>query len=419
MNLLKNKYFILAFFICLISIAWMQQQPDKHKAVIDFKAKTNLSIFKLSENKLVDNNHSLSPIFEKLYRLRTGNDSSKLVILHIGDSHIQGGFLSGRNRISFQQYFGNAGRGLITPYKLTHSNEPKDYSILSNVNWGKARCIDKKSDVELGVSAISISSQSPVADILITVNSTEDQDYSFNKLTYFSPNNSSLQPDLSSGWSFSKNSASEIQLEQPTHCINLIRNKSDSSNLMFSGVSVENGKSGVLYHSIGVNGAHCQDYLNHPEFFHQTALLKPDLIIVSLGTNEAFGKNFTKREFDSQLTKFINLLKEENRSAVFLITTPAQVYNKKKVRRRLKFVVNKKCDLAAETVVDFGKRNNIAVWDMYRATGGNKSASIWFKNHLFGPDRVHFTEMGYFMQSDLFFTSFINAYNKYVDVRPE
>lgn len=34
-----------------------------------------------------------------------------------------------------QKTFGNAGRGLIVPLKLAKTNEPRDYSIISDIDW--------------------------------------------------------------------------------------------------------------------------------------------------------------------------------------------------------------------------------------------------------------------------------------------
>src|SRR5690606_14596933 len=57
-----------------------------------------------------------------------------------------------------------------------------------------------------------------------------------------------------------------------------------------SGVVLEKDEPGILYHSIGVNGAKCSDYNKYPLFFEQLPALHPDMIVISLGTNESFDK---------------------------------------------------------------------------------------------------------------------------------
>ena len=48
-------------------------------------------------------------------------------MLLIGDSHVQAGINSGVTRELLQYDFGNAGRGIIAPLRLSGTNEPSDY----------------------------------------------------------------------------------------------------------------------------------------------------------------------------------------------------------------------------------------------------------------------------------------------------
>ena len=63
-------------------------------------------------------------------------------------------------------------------------------------------------------------------------------------------------------------------------------NPNDSA--IFYGVSLENGRRGVLYHTVGLNGAQFIHYLRIDSFAEQINAVNPQLIIFSLGTNEAF-----------------------------------------------------------------------------------------------------------------------------------
>ena len=67
-------------------------------------------------NHLV-NDTALNSFFQKLQELKDGK-RQQLVIVQVGDSHIQADFFSGYLRQNFQRQFGNAGRGLIFPYRV-------------------------------------------------------------------------------------------------------------------------------------------------------------------------------------------------------------------------------------------------------------------------------------------------------------
>lgn len=96
-----------------------------------------------------------------------------------------------------------------------------------------------------------------------------------------------------------------------------------------SGLVLENDAPGIVYHSIGVNGAKASDYNRYPLFFEQLPSLKPDLIVVSLGTNESFDKMGTDA-FLAQLNKLVANIKAQCPDAAILVTTPPPSLFKRK-----------------------------------------------------------------------------------------
>src|SRR5689334_6265925 len=69
-----------------------------------------------SKNHLM-NDTALKDFFQKLDELKNGT-RDQVVIVQVGDSHVQADFFSSIVRENFQRQFGNAGRGLIFPYKV-------------------------------------------------------------------------------------------------------------------------------------------------------------------------------------------------------------------------------------------------------------------------------------------------------------
>ena len=68
------------------------------------------------------NDSSLSGFYKKLDELQNG-ERDKVVVVHICDSHIQADYFSGTMRELLQRKFGNAGRGLVFPYRAAKTNE--------------------------------------------------------------------------------------------------------------------------------------------------------------------------------------------------------------------------------------------------------------------------------------------------------
>ncbi|MDX5347767.1 MAG: hypothetical protein LPK19_11025, partial [Hymenobacteraceae bacterium] len=114
------RQFVLLFLFVLFGTA-AGAQP----AVQD-SLKQKLPFLEVKQNVLLNDSAGLQDFYYKLLDLQeTG--SEVVSVVHIGDSHIQADLFSGRVRQELHKYYGNAGRGLIFPYKVARTNEPWSY----------------------------------------------------------------------------------------------------------------------------------------------------------------------------------------------------------------------------------------------------------------------------------------------------
>jgi len=193
----------------------------------------------------------------------------------------------------------------------------------------------------------------------------------------------------------------ECQVQQPTD---------QQTEFTLFGLSLTNGSAGVCYHSIGGNGAKFKHYVAARYFAEQTAALTPDLVIISLGTNEAIEYPYVDKFFATHVDSLIDQLKKANPQTQFVLTTPADFY-RKRTRR------NPGVDLMHTQLTQIAERRNIALWDLYAAGGGKHSADAWRKSGLMQSDGVHFTKAGYELQGSLLYQALMKAYNEYVRYR--
>lgn len=174
-----------------------------------------------------------------------------------------------------------------------------------------------------------------------------------------------------------------------------------------SGVVLEKNRHGIIYHSIGVNGAKVSDYNKYPLFFEQLPILNPDLLIISLGTNEAFGK-WTATYYVNQIKTFINNVRRKNPNTVILVMTPPpSLFNRKLPNT---FITDYK-----QILIDQIK--DCVIWDLLGKLGGASAPSQQELGSLMAKDKVHFTKAGYEMQGDLFLKDFLSAYDNYAKIR--
>lgn len=362
------------------------------------------------------NNTALDSFYQKLYHLKSTGKGT-VSIVHIGDSHIQADFLSNEVRHGFQDFFGNAGRGLVFPYQLAQSNAPGDIISSSNTRWLYNRVAHPELQQPVGVSGFAIRTNNSGANINLSIRQDFTKGYqSFNRLKFF------LDSTAGNGWMLGAEPNDEPYLvrreEGDTSLYQLVELSKPSTGFSlvglpgpaqrdFYGVSLESNVPGVIYHTIGVNGARYDQYNIASLFWKQLPALNADLYIVSLGTNEAQRAAFAEPVFLREFNLFISRIREASPHAAILITTAPDSY---KGRYSNKVLKDLNLSLTKEA-----NRLYLPLWDLYRITNGFGSAYSWARRGLMSRDRVHFTAEGYRVQGQLLFKALAKGYNEYTE----
>ena len=201
-----------------------------------------------------------------------------------------------------------------------------------------------------------------------------------------------LQPSL-----FSNDYYSETPLDK----IAIVPNQ-EIDYFALNGLVLENNNLGVIYHSIGVNGAKASDYNKFRLFNEQLPVLNPDLVIISLGTNESFDKQSGEQYF-ANLNQMIQGIKDKNPQACVLVMTPPPSVLHRKYK-------NTFIEKYAELIEENANVKNYAVWDLLQVFGGNKSIKRNAAKGYMARDKVHYSKAGYEKQGELFFEAFLQSY---------
>lgn len=412
MLLLRNR--ILAFLLLLFISSGLKAQvsvPDT-LGVVEFP-------FIDYESDTLVNADCLAPFFDKLLKLENG-DSSQVSILHIGDSHIQADFLTREVRKSFQLRFGNAGRGLIFPLRVAGTNEPADYRSTTNVGWTVAKINSPNRIPEPGLSGISMLSGVNGAYFDVTTSNHDDLDYAFNQVRLIHTKDS-LQFDCrftdsppKFGYLMSARPlepgeiTTTVQFQQSTNYVRIQAEQTEAgqSSITINGLILQNGNPGILYNSVGINGAHFSDYNNSPLFYNQLKVIKPDLVIISLGTNEGANIKVTEDEIIASASAMIHSIRLITPESCILIATPTDDYFRKKYK-------NPYLEAVQRALLKTADMEHVACWDLYSITGGFGSCIEWRKAALLQRDGVHFNKQGYTVQGSLLYKALIDSYLKY------
>lgn len=376
--------------------------------------------FIATEQNVFENAGYLEPVFHKLHLQRT-QGGRKVTFLHIGDSHILGNYLTREVRSRLQEAFGDAGRGIIFPYRLADSNGPRDYLVTAGGRWEGDNCNrNLAAHTSIGVAGFQLETNNPAAELTFRLRDTaSSENQLFTKVTVFqhkSPNQFDLEvvDEVSNQEAMlviEGDYSRSYYFDRPVGQVTIRPKRLDKmqKKLTFDGISLENEYSGIIYHSIGVNGATFEDYARAKNFAKGAADLYPDLVILSFGTNEAQGhtSRAAMRRSIEQLTEQI---RESSPTSLFLLTTPADSYLRGKG-------FNPYMAEMSAVIRQYAREKGYALWDLYNLSGGENSAQSWKARGLMSSDSVHYSKAGYATQGKLLYQSIIRGYNQYVTGR--
>ena len=179
-----------------------------------------------------------------------------------------------------------------------------------------------------------------------------------------------------------------------------------------AGDSLQLAVGRLTYTDMGINGATCETF-STPENIDEIRAERPDLLILSFGTNESHNRGYNPIRHYQQMDTFIRMLRTAMPGVPILMTTPPGAF-----QGRWSNSPNPRNAVAVQTIHRFAHDTGLAVWDMYTIVGGARRASLnWRNAKMIRPDGVHFTVEGYTLQGMLLYQAIVKAYNDYVGYR--
>lgn len=337
------------------------------------------------------------------------SDSNRVTIVHIGDSHIQADGATEVTRRNMQAIYGNGGRGFIAPLKLAGTNEPLNYKLTSSSAWKSAVLLKTPWAADMQFSGVAISPRSADFDLTVNTATLRSPADPFRVVRIFT-GGAPVEVDsvLSAGQRlvFDTETGQGVTLVALAEDVSeLTLHMSAEGATVIAGIELLKASPGLVYTAIGNNGACFASYAGLG-VGERIAQMHPALVVLSMGTNEAFGSMSAAR-FRESVKMLVDDIRRSNPQAQLLLVTPQEcnkrvVARKRKGRRRRgRFVVNQRVRAMRDELVAFGNQEHIAVYDYYSAAGGDGSASRWVEGALFGRDRIHLNWDGYALMGQM------------------
>jgi lysophospholipase L1-like esterase len=224
--------------------------------------------------------------------------------------------------------------------------------------------------------------------------------YYFNKIKILHNSNTAVNIYINNKKVETVDEYSLIELPRLEDSISIQIKQAQNSQFELYGIFLEDTMSQINYHTIGVNGATAQSYLQCDYFSSHLRLINPDLVIISLGTNEAYDSDFRKTEHEYILKDLIYQIRDVSpNTAIVLITANDHLINREYTNPNIQEV--------NDNILKVCKELNLSYWDFYTIMGGEKSILNWYEKGLSGEDKLHFKRSGYEIQGELFVNALI------------
>lgn len=153
-------------------------------------------------------------------------------------------------------------------------------------------------------------------------------------------------------------------------------------------------------------GTKYADYGELAELDQQLIKDKPDLVIISLGTNDAFSGS-SRIKFYEKVHHLVNKVKTLSPNSVLLLTTPADALRKNK--RTGMYEALPDLQYVVTILIQYANDHQLAYWNLHQVMGGNYSINTWVAKQLAAPDRIHFTQKGYTLIGEWLFEALKNC----------
>jgi lysophospholipase L1-like esterase len=412
----KVVWGLLVLFLLLSSFAG---SPSRHSSAAYMPLRAHAAsaypFINQDKNQIVAYDHySMRHFYASLDSL-SRKQKQKVNIIHIGDSHIQADFFSGhlREMLQADSSFGNGGRGLVFPYNAVRTNPPDNLKITYTGSWEGCRNTSRDKNCNWGLTGITATTYSPAATLTIDPTINALLPYSFTKAKVFCDTQDITNFEVQVA---GEETAQQVKIENGYILFEFVRpvtsltirfqKSSDQQNhFTLQGIIFENNQPGIEYHAAGVNGAEVTSVLRMPALEKNIATLKPDLVIVSLGTNDAFQKLDVKT-FKRNYGELIQRIRRASPATSILLTTPGDNLR----GRRYPNPDNAK---AVKVMTDLAEETGTSLWDFYEVMGGLQSITKWHANRLATADRVHLTQYGYMLQAELLYDALMGDYDLY------
>lgn len=164
--------------------------------------------------------------------------------------------------------------------------------------------------------------------------------------------------------------------------------------------------AGVRYYSYGAIGKTFAWYARQAALATLLEKSRPDIVIVTLGTNDAFARldyGSAWRDIDH----FVSAVRSVAPDCAILFTTPPDSFFRDGTG-------NPYIATQQQAILAYTDRHGLAAWDFYAAMGGSGSMDAWLAADLAHSDRIHLNYDGYALKGEMLLQALRDGYRRFL-----
>jgi len=369
---------------------------------------------------------AMDGFFDQLRDVALDQSDRPVRISQLGDSLVAGDAFTGELRRLLHEQFGDGGFGFVhigeaSPHVGTRNltSDTSSAWTVHDVVW------EPHSDFKFGIAGVSFLAKGRPSLGIYPHDSGHGRSFDRVGLLYYRRESESSvrvtidgdDRDLDLSGPAERNAVRWLDIEPGPHELRL--SGFDRSNFVY-GVLLEKTGPGVVIDNLGISSGRAPRlrFVGEDQWQAQIRKRNPDVMSFAFGVNSA-GKHKAPdnwleeyRDHYARILATARAAREELGCMVIsVLTRGARENGRVDIYDSVKPLVRYQRDAA--------RRANCAFWNAFGAMGGAEGARRWFDNHpqLLGSDLAHPTRAGYKKLANLFYTSLIRQFRRYLDER--
>ncbi|HEX8072348.1 MAG TPA: GDSL-type esterase/lipase family protein [Pyrinomonadaceae bacterium] len=379
----------------------------------------------LTARDIEDPARALEPFYAALARTDAKQPGAITRITHYGDSPITNDGITAPARRLLQERFGDAGHGFILIDRPWAWYGHQAITFTSGGGWTNDSLMNPGTgDGDFGLGGVSFRATGAGKYARFAPAADGDTGKNFSRMEVYylrQPDGGQFSASVNGGGAqtvSTKGDAVEsgfYEVKATPNAANTFEIRTVAGGVRLFGAVLENEGPGVVYDSLGVNGAYAGLLATVMDEQHWAAQLqhrRPDLVIINYGTNESqYASEKQMARYDQDLREVIRRVRAALPEASLLVVSPMDRGTRAGGRVVTLASIPKIVEMQRRVALESG----CAFFNLFEAMGGEGTMAKWHegKKHLVGADLTHPNGEGAEMVGALIYRAIADGYDRY------